>query len=145
MASYPSSMTDSEWNILDTLLPPTPKPDTLCGRPQQHSRRSIVAGILYIILTTGSWRMMPNDLPNWKTCHHYFQLWTKQEYWERIHHAIWDKARLSAEKKPGMPHLSIVKSSGKLARPKFVVMMRVRRLHEENDTFHLLHRATSSP
>ena len=46
MASYPSSMTDSEWEILETLLPP--KPDTLRGRPQEHSRREIIDSILYI-------------------------------------------------------------------------------------------------
>lgn len=76
MASYPSSMTDSEWKILGTILPP--KPDTLRGRLQEHSRRSIIDGILYIIRTTGgAWRMMPNDLPHWKTCYHYFRLWAK--------------------------------------------------------------------
>ena len=97
MASYPSSMTDSEWEILEPLLPP--KSDTLRGRPQEHSRRSIIDGILYIIRTGGAWRMMPNDLPHWKTCYHYFRLWAKFGHWERIHHAIRDKARLAVGKK----------------------------------------------
>ena len=43
--------------------------------------------------------MMPNDLPHWKTCYHYFRLWAKLGYWERIHHAIRDMARLAAGKK----------------------------------------------
>jgi len=54
MASYPSSMTDSEWEILETLLPT--KPDTLRGRPQEHSRLDIIDGILYILRTGGAWR-----------------------------------------------------------------------------------------
>ena len=37
----------------------------------------IVDGILYIIRTCGAWRMMPNDLPHWKTCYHYFRLCAK--------------------------------------------------------------------
>jgi putative transposase len=134
MASYPSSMTDSEWEILEPLLPP--KPDTLRGRPQENSRRSIVDGILYIIRTGGSWRMMPNDLPHWKTCYHYFRLWAKLGYWEQIHHAIRDMVRLAVgKKKPRLLRLSIVKAFGQLASPEFVVMMRVRKLQEESDTF----------
>ena len=97
MASYPSSMTDSEWKILETLLPT--KPDTLRGRPQEHTRRSIIDGIFYIIRTGGAWRMMPNDLPHWKTCYHYFRLWAKLGHWKRIYHAIRDMARLAVGKK----------------------------------------------
>jgi putative transposase len=134
MASYPSSMTDSEWVILEALLPP--KPDTFRGRPQAHSRRSIIDGILYIIRTGGAWRMMPNDLPNWKTCYHYFRLWAKLGHWERIHTALRDMARLaSGKKKPRPLRLSIVKAFGQLASPEFVVMMRVRKLQEENDIY----------
>jgi transposase len=43
--------------------------------------------------------MMPNDLPHWKTCYHYFRLWAKQGHWERIHTALRDAVRLAAGKK----------------------------------------------
>ena len=70
--------------------------------------------------------MMPNDLPHWKTCYHYFRLWAKQGHWERIHAALRDMARLVAGKKSPDPlRLSIVKAFGQLASPEFVVMMRV--------------------
>jgi transposase len=82
MESYFSSMTDSEWEVLETLQPS--KPDTLRGRRQEHSWRNIIDGILYIIRTNGAWRMMLNDPPHWKTCCHYFRLWAKQGHWERI-------------------------------------------------------------
>jgi transposase len=52
MASYPSSTTDSEWAILEPLLPS--QADTLRGRPLEHFRRSIIDGILYIIRTGGA-------------------------------------------------------------------------------------------
>ena len=85
MPSYPSSLIDSEWEILSKLLP---KRESLTqrGRPPEHSRRDIIDGILYIIRTGGAWRMMPNDRPNWKTCYHYFRLWTKQGVWEKNSH-----------------------------------------------------------
>ena len=107
MANYPSSMTDSEWEILESLLPV--KPGTLRGRPVEHSRRSIVDGILYIIRTGGAWRMMPNDLPPWKTCYHYFRLWAKLGYWERVHNTLRDMVRLEAGKKKA-PTAAIIDS-----------------------------------
>ena len=134
MATYPSSLTDPEWKILQPLLPQ--KADTMRGRPVETSRRAIIDGILYILRTGGAWRMMPNDLPHWKTCYHYFRLWAKLGHWERIHTELRDMARLaSGKKKPRLLRLSIVKAFGQLASPEFVVMMRVRRLQEENDIY----------
>ena len=134
MKSYPTSMTDGEWAILEPLLPA--QADTLRGRPPKHSRRSIIDGILYIIRTGGAWRMMPNDLPHWKTCYHYFRLWAKQGHWERIHSSLRDMSRLAAgKKKPRQLRLSIVKAFEQLASPEFVAMMRVRKLQEERGMF----------
>ena len=42
---------------------------------------------------------MPNDLPDWKTCFHYFRIWAKLGYWEQIHHTIRDMACLALGKK----------------------------------------------
>jgi putative transposase len=83
--------------ILSPLLPS--RSDTLRGRPEENSRRSIVDGILYILHTGGAWRMMPNDLPHWKTCYHYFRLWSRWRYWKKIHDTLRDLARKALEKK----------------------------------------------
>ena len=134
MPEYPSSLTDSEWEILEWHLPKNHP--GIRGRPRENSRRSIINGILCIIRTGGAWRMMPNDLPHWKTCYHYFRLWAKQGYWEKIHHAIRDKARLKVGKKKPRPlRYLIAKAFEQLANPDFVAMMRVRKLQGENDTF----------
>lgn len=134
MQEYPSSLADSEWEILELHLPKNPS--GIRERPREYSRRSIINGILYIIRTGGAWRMMPHDLPHWKTCYHYFRLWAKQGYWEKIQHAIRDKARLKAGKKKPRPLRPLTaKAFTQLATPEFVVMMRVRKLQEENDTF----------
>jgi transposase len=42
--------------------------------------------------------MMPDDLPHWTPCHHYFRLWAKRGYWKKIHHAIRDRARQAPAK-----------------------------------------------
>lgn len=132
MPSYPSSLTDSEWETLRGLLPKSSL--SLRGRPLTHSKRDIIDGILYIIRTGGAWRMMPNDLPHWKTCYHYFRLWAKQEIWKKIHDSLRDQARLKhGKKKPQRLRLSIVKAFAQLANPEFVALMRVRKLQEERD------------
>lgn len=134
MPDYPCSLNDSEWELIRPLLPDSPL--TMRGRPREHSRRSILNGIFYILRTGGAWRMMPNDLPHWKTCYHYFRLWAKQGHWERIHHAIRDLARLKhGKKKPRLLRSSIAKAFEQLANPDFVALMRVRKLQEERDTF----------
>jgi len=134
MADYPCSVTDKEWEIFKPLILSTNS--TLRGRPEKYSKREIINGILYIIRTGGAWRMMPHDLPHWKTCYHYFRLWAKKEIWKNIHDAIREMARLHrGKKKPRPLRLSIVKAFAQLANPEFVVMMRVRRLQEENDIF----------
>ena len=127
-------MTDDEWSLLVELLPKS-NPQ-LRGRPTKYSRRDIVDGILYVIRSGAGWRMMPNDLPNWKTCYHYFRIWAKQGVWEKVHDQIRDLARLKAGKKKPRPLRSLTaKAFAQLATPEFVVMMRVRRLQEENDMF----------
>ncbi len=100
MPDYPSSLNDSEWEVIRPLLPHSPL--TMRGRPREHSRRSILNGIFYILRTGGAWRMMPNDLPHLKTCYHYLRLWAKQGHWERIHHAIRDLARLKCLEYAGL-------------------------------------------
>jgi putative transposase len=133
MPDYPSSLTQSEWEALRPFLPAAPS--TMRGRPREHSRRDILNGIFYILRTGGAWRMMPHDLPHWKTCYHYFRLWAKQGHWERIHHAVRDLARVkNGKKKPRLLRPSIAKAFAQLANPDFVALMRVRKLQEERDT-----------
>ena len=145
MQSYPSSLTEKEWEVLRDLLP---KRSTLTrrGRREKHSRRSIVDGILYIIRTGGAWRMMPNDLPAWKTCYHYFRLWAKRGIWEKVHQELRDKARLArGKKKPRRLRFLTARAFERLASPEFVVMMRVRKLQEERDIFLWTPAVTSLP
>ena len=42
------------------------------GRPERHSRRSIVDAILYVVRTGCSWRQLPVDFPPWPTVYWHF-------------------------------------------------------------------------
>ena len=70
--SYPSDLTDEQWEILGPLLPPA-KPG---GRPRTVDLREVVNGILYLLRSGCPWRMVPHDLPPWQTLYKYFRSWT---------------------------------------------------------------------
>lgn len=96
---YPSDLTDAQWELLAPFIP-EPSPDAT--RPT-ISRREIVNGVLYILRTGASWRQMPHDLPNGKTVHYSFRLWSKQGIWKQAMDALRPQARrdLGREEEPG--------------------------------------------
>jgi transposase len=87
--SYPSDLTDAQWEVLAPFIPEPSKDATLPTIP----RREIVNGILYVLRTGASWRQMPHDLPNGKTVHFYFRLWSKQGIWKQAMDALRPQAR----------------------------------------------------
>ena len=71
--AYPSDLSDTEWQLLEPLLP-APKPG---GRPVKYPRREVVNAIMYVLRSGCAWRMLPHDLPPWRTAFHYFRTWRK--------------------------------------------------------------------
>jgi putative transposase len=74
--NYPIDLTDKEWEQIKIYFPDTIRTDKR-GRPREHTKKEILNGIFYILRSGCSWRMLPHDLPPWKTIYHYFRLWTK--------------------------------------------------------------------
>lgn len=89
---YPTDVTEAEWRILGPLMPPTPK----TGHPREHPWREIVNALFYIVRGGLAWRLLPHDLPPWKTVYHYFRLWRKDGTWERWNTALREAVRLKA-------------------------------------------------
>jgi len=90
--AYPSDLTDTEWIILEPLIPP-PKPG---GRPRTVDMREIVNGIFYVLRSGCAWRMLPHDLPPWSTVYGYFRQWRKDGLWEDMNDALREAVRLEA-------------------------------------------------
>lgn len=40
-----------------------------------------------------AWRLLPHDLPPWKTVYHYFRLWRLDGTWERLHTTVRERVR----------------------------------------------------
>ena len=81
--AYPSDLTDTEWLILEPLIPP-PKPG---GNKRSVDMREIVHGIFYILRSGCAWRMLPHDLPPWQTVYGYFRDWRQAGVWEQMNAA----------------------------------------------------------
>lgn len=101
---YPSDLTDGQWQVIKKLLPPIGRR----GRPP-IDRREIVNAILYVVYSGCQWRMLPHDLPKWKTVYTVFWRWRKLGIWQRIHDALRERVRLASGKKR-QPTAAIVDS-----------------------------------
>lgn len=75
---YPTDLNDTQWTKIRPYLPAEAK----TGRPREHG-----------------WRMLPRDLPPWKTVYHYFWLWRTDGTWERLNRLLREKVRLQFGKK----------------------------------------------
>lgn len=80
-SAYPTNLSDAEWRILEPLLP-TEKPG---GRHRKYPLRQIIDAIQYILRGGCAWRLMPCDLPHWRTVYEYFRHWKRDGTWRRIH------------------------------------------------------------
>jgi transposase len=96
---YPSDLTDEEWTLVEPHLPPQRKVD----------RRSLVDGIFYLLTTGCQWRQLPKDFPPRSTTYDYFVELQYEGILTRIHHALYERARL-LQGRNAEPTLAIVDS-----------------------------------
>lgn len=92
---YPTDLNDTQWLKIRPYLPAKAK----TGRPREHSWRMILNGIFYLLQSGCSWRMLPRELPPWKTVYHYFRLWQQDGTWERLNRLLRERVRLQFGKK----------------------------------------------
>lgn len=104
---YPSDLTDEQWELIEPLLPAPAGP---AGRPPKHSKREIVNAILYINRAGCAWRMLPKDLPPWKTVYGYLHAWRKDGTVDRVHDALRERVRLKEGREHVEPTAGIIDS-----------------------------------
>lgn len=61
--TYPSDLTDAEWECIQCYLPPL----TRHGRPRIHSLRRILDAVFYVVRSGCAWRYLPTNFPPWQT------------------------------------------------------------------------------
>lgn len=103
--SYPTDVTDAQWEELAPLFPSARRR----GRRRTRDQREVVNGILYVLRTGCAWRMVPHDFPPWGTLWWYFRRWRLDGTWERVHEALRIKVRVAVGRE-AEPSAAIVDS-----------------------------------
>ena len=103
--AYPTDLSDAEWALLAPLLPAA-KPG---GRPRSTDLREVLNALRYWLRSGEAWRLLPHDLPPWKTVYHYWRSWRLSGDWERIHTALRERVRVRAGREP-TPNAAIIDS-----------------------------------
>jgi putative transposase len=93
---YPSDLTDVEWHWIEEFLPP----EKGGGRHRDTDLRAVVNGILYLLRSGCSWRMLPKEYPPWQTVYEYFSQWRKDGTLTRMHDALRRQVRVEAGREP---------------------------------------------
>src|SRR6266699_6862895 len=95
---YPSDLTDDEWSLVESLIPPGKRG----GDKRTVIMREVVNGLMYILSTGCQWRAVPKDLPPRSTLYDYFDLWSWDGTLQRIHYALYVECREREEREA--PH-----------------------------------------
>lgn len=103
--AYPSDLSDGEWHLLEPLVPAA-KPG---GRPRSADMREILNGIFYVLRSGCAWRMMPHDLPKWKTVYDYFRTWRDEGVWVELNRCLREQLRIGVGRE-AEPSASIIDS-----------------------------------
>lgn len=111
--SYPTDLTDEQWKLISSLLPASKRG----GRPRKVDLRAILNAIFYIVVAGCAWRMLPKDLPKWKTVYHYFRAWRLDGTWEQIHSQFVQWERVAQDHEPVPSATSMDSQSVKTATP----------------------------
>lgn len=89
---YPSDLTDAEWSWIEPLL----DLEVGGGRHRDTDMRRVVNGLLYVLRSGCSWRMLPKTFPPHTTVYGYFSQWRKNGTITRIHDTLRQQVRIEA-------------------------------------------------
>jgi len=95
--AYSSSLTDSEWEVLEPLLPEV-LPPRKKTRPLDWSYRAIIDGILYRLKNGCNWEDLPKDLPAYSTVYWHYKQWRDAGTFEHLMTILHERVRAQVKK-----------------------------------------------
>jgi transposase len=86
--SKAEQLTDEQWVILEPLIPKQVRREDGRGRPQMHSDRAVLNGILWVLRTGAAWADLPDRFPSGSTCFRRFSRWVKAGVLRKLLEAV---------------------------------------------------------
>lgn len=105
-STYPSSLTDREWELLEPILWKIKDPR---GRKPVHPPRDILNAIFYAARTGCQWRQLPKDFPVWTAVWSVFRRLRDSGNLERLYEALFAMWR-ELEGRSASPSAGIIDS-----------------------------------
>lgn len=106
--SYPSDLTDAEWDILEPHLRGR-RQTSPCG----ESTRATMNAILYMARTGCQWRFLPHDFPEWNSVAQTYYRWMRRGVFSKVNDALRRQVRIAANRDPEPSAASIDSQSVK--------------------------------
>lgn len=72
---YPSDVSRAQFAKILPILESVRKKT----KPRVVDLYDVFCGVCYVLKSGCQWRMLPQEYPKWRTCHHYFSLWSEKQ------------------------------------------------------------------
>ena len=71
---YPSDISREQFKKIEPLLLGARKKT----RPRELDLYEVFCAVLYLLKSGCQWRMLPSDLPDWRSVYAYFRIWSER-------------------------------------------------------------------
>jgi putative transposase len=95
-STYPSNLSNAEWECLQQFLPArSPR-----GGLRRHCLRSIFDALFYLLRTGCPWRYLPSNFPPWQTVYYHWRQFCRTGLWTCLYRALRDAERRRVGRNP---------------------------------------------
>mgnify|MGYP001768598256 CR=1 FL=1 len=101
MKSYPTNLTDSQWQCIEKILNDK--------RKRKVCLRVVWNGILYLVRSGCQWRMLPKCFGCWVTVYYYFRKWMSTGVWRSVQARLRRMVRVKSHRR-ACPSLGVIDS-----------------------------------
>ena len=95
--TYPTDLTEAQWQLLEPLLPLRRDPR---GAKPRHSRLALLNAIFYVTRYGITWDALPHDFPPYKTVQDFHRKLVRRGVWQRIMDTLRQQVRQKAGREP---------------------------------------------
>lgn len=90
MQTYPSDLTDSQWENIKEFFD--------YKRKRKYNLRRVCNAIFYVLKTGCQWRYLPKAYGKWQSIYYYFDHWRQRRLWVKVTDRLREIVRCSAGK-----------------------------------------------